>query len=190
MSPSQIEEENKKETTNESLVIDSGATAHYYPTEFDEESPNDGRSQVHSSRQGNTKLVVVEFKNELNASLLLVGTLVWQQEHPVNLLTHRLNREGRITQTYARTTCHVRPKQPSPTQIRLSVAGNIIWTVDISSNYLHVLFDTPLAELPAAEWQQIGRDNYARNFCHTHGNDVTSHHAYQCRNEDARCRPW
>ena len=32
MSPTQIEEENKEETRNEPLVIDSGATAHYYPT--------------------------------------------------------------------------------------------------------------------------------------------------------------
>ena len=186
MSPTQIEEENKEETRNEPLVINSGATAHYYPTAFDEESPNDGRSKVRSSRQGNTELVITEFENELNEALLSVGTLVRQQEHPANLLTHRVNRDGRITQTYARTTCHVRPEQPSPTRNRLSVAGNIIRTVDISSNYLHVPFDTPLAELPAAVRQRIGRDNYARNFCHTHGNDGTIHHAYQCRNDDAR----
>ena len=123
----------------------------------------------------------------MNEALLLVGTLVC----PVNLLTRRVNRNGRITQTYARTTGHVRPEQSSLTRIRLSVAGNIIRTADISSNYLHVPFDTPLAELPAAVKQRIGRDTYTWNFCHTHGNDGTSHHhAYQCQNEDARCSPW
>ena len=98
MSPTQIKEENKEEVRNEPLVLDSGAALHYYPTAFDKESPNDGRSQdnriiiangsaVHSSRQGNTKIVIAEFKNELNEALLLVGTLVRQQEHPADLLT-------------------------------------------------------------------------------------------------------
>ena len=180
MSPTQIEEENKEETRNEPFVIDSGATAHYYTTAFDEESLNDGRSQVRGSKQGNTERMIAEFMNELIEALLLVGTLVRQQEHPANLRTHRVNKDGRITQTYTRTTCHVRPEQPSPTRIRLSVAGNIIRTVDISSNYLHVPFDTPLAEIIAAVRQRIGRENYAQSFCHTHSNNGTSHHAYQC----------
>ena len=177
MSPTQIEEQNNEEETTEPLVFDSGASAHFYPTAFDEESPNDG-SQDHR--------IIIATGRELNESLLSIGTLV----RPGNLLTRRVNRNGRITQTYARTTGHVRPEQPSPTRIRLSVAGSIIRTVDISSNYLHLPFDTPLAELPAAVRQRIGRDKYTRNFCHTHGNDGTSHHhAYQCRNEDARHSP-
>ena len=69
MSPTQIEEENKEETRNEPLVTDSGATAHYHPTAFDEKSLNDGRSQV-------TERVIVEFKRELNEAILSVGTLV------------------------------------------------------------------------------------------------------------------
>ena len=98
MSLTQLEEENKEEARNEPLVLDSGVLAHYYPTAFDEESPNDGRSQdnqiiiangseVHSSRQGNTEIVIAEFKTKLNKVLLLVGTLVQQQEHPADLLT-------------------------------------------------------------------------------------------------------
>ena len=175
MSPTQIEKQNNEEETTEPLVLDSGASAHFYPTAFDEESPNDG-SQDHR--------IIIATGRELNESLLSIGTLV----RPGNLLTRRVNRNGRITQTYARTTGHVRPEQPSLTRIRLSVAGNIIRTVDIRSNYLHVPFDTPLAELPASVRQRIGRENYARDFYHTCGNDG-SHHAYQCRNEDARCSP-
>ena len=134
---------NFKEETTEPLVFDSGASAHFYPTAFDEESPNDG-SQDHR--------IIIATGRELNESLLSIGTLV----RPGNLLTRRVNRNGRITQMYARTTCHVRLEQPSLTQIRLSVAGNIIRTADISSNYLHIPFDTPLAELPAAVRQYIG----------------------------------
>ena len=85
MSTTRIEEE---ETTNEPLVLDSGATAHYYPTAFDEESPNDGRSQdnriilvngsaVHSRSQGNSKIVIAESKKECKR-LLSVGALVQQ----------------------------------------------------------------------------------------------------------------
>ena len=65
MSPTQIEEENNKEETTESPVIDSRATAHYYPTAFDEESPNNGRSKI-------TERVIAEFKNKLEGL---------QQEH-------------------------------------------------------------------------------------------------------------
>ena len=165
MSPTRIEEENTEERT----VFDSGATAHYYPTAFEEESPNDGRYQI-------TERVIAEFQNEL-AGLISDGALA-QQSLPT------------LTQTYARTTVHARPEQPSLEQVRLSVVGNIIRTVNISSNYLHVPFDTPLAKLPAAARQRIGRDNYTRNFCHTHGNDKTrNHHGYQCGDEDAPRSP-
>ena len=110
MSLTQIEEENKEETTV-SLVFDSGASAHYYPTAFDEESPNDGRSQEHR--------IIIANGVELNKALLSV-------EHPGDLLTRPVNRNGRLTQTYARTTVHVCPEQPSLERIRLSVAGNRI----------------------------------------------------------------
>ena len=70
MSPTQIEEENKEETTVP-LVFDSGASAHYYPTAFDEESPNDGRSQEHR--------IIIANGVELNEALLSVGTLVQRQ---------------------------------------------------------------------------------------------------------------
>ena len=179
MSPTRIEEENTEERT----VFDSGATAHYYPTAFDEESPNDGRYQI-------TERVTAEFKNELvrlisagalvrvalSEELLAIGTLVQPAD--------------RRPQTYARTTVHVRPEQPSLNRIRLSAAGNTIQDVDISSNYLHIPFDTQIAELPAAVRQRIGRDTYTRNFCHTCGNDGTrNHHDHQCRDEDARRSP-
>ena len=39
MSTTRIEEKNEEEATNAPLVLDSGATSHYYPTAFDEESP-------------------------------------------------------------------------------------------------------------------------------------------------------
>ena len=92
MYPTQIEEENKEEARNEWLVLDRGAAAHYYPTVFDKEIPNDGTSKdnwiiivnrraVHSSRQDNTEIVNSKFMNELKEALLLVGTLVRQQEH-------------------------------------------------------------------------------------------------------------
>ena len=95
MSPTQIKEENKEEARNEPCVLDSGASAHYYPKAFNKESPKNGRSnriifangsEVHSSRQGNTKIVIAEFKTKLNEAILLVGTLVQQQEHPADLL--------------------------------------------------------------------------------------------------------
>ena len=70
MSPTQIEEENKEETTVP-LVFDNGASAHYYPTAFDEERPNDGRSQEHR--------IVIANGVELNEALLSVGTLVQRQ---------------------------------------------------------------------------------------------------------------
>ena len=82
--------------------------------------------------------MIAKFKTKLNKALLLVRTLVQQQEHTADLLTRRVNSNGRIKQIYARTTSHVRPKQPSPTQIQLSAAGNVIQTVDISSNYLYL----------------------------------------------------
>ena len=99
MSPTQIEEENKEETTVP-LVFDSGASAHFYPTAFDEESPNDGRSQEHR--------IIIATGVALNEELLAIGTLV----RPADLLTRPVS-NGRRTQTYARTTTHVRPEQPS-----------------------------------------------------------------------------
>ena len=163
MSPTRIEEENTEERT----VFDSGASAHYYPTAFDEESPNDGRYQI-------TERVTAEFKNEF-VRLISAGALV---------------RQSTLTQTHGRTTVHVRPEQPSLNRIRLSAAGNTIQDVDISSNYLHIPLNTQIAELPAAVRQRIGRDTYTRNFCHTCGNDGTrNHHDHQCRDEDARRSP-
>ena len=144
MSPTRIEEENTEERT----VFDSGATAHYGPTAFDEENPNDGRYQI-------TERVIAEFKNEL-VRLISAGALVRQS--PPTL------------------TIHVRPEQPSLNRIRLSAAGNTIRDVDISSNYLHIPRDTQIAELPAAVRQRIGRGTYTRNFCHTCGNDGTRNH--------------
>ena len=75
MSQTQIEENNNEENSNESFVLDSGASAHYYPTAFDKESPNDGNSQgnkiilananaVHSRSQGNSEIVIAESKKE------------------------------------------------------------------------------------------------------------------------------
>ena len=144
MSPTRIEEENTEERT----VFDSGATAHYGPTAFDEESPNDGRYQI-------TERVIAEFKNEL-VRLISAGALVRQS--PPTLTTH------------------VRPEQPSLNRIRLSAAGNTIQDVDISSNYLHIPVDTQIAELPAAVRQRIGQDTYTQNICHTCGNDGTRNH--------------
>ena len=46
MSPTWIEEENNEKETTKPLVLDSGASAHYYPTAFKKEIPNDGRSQI------------------------------------------------------------------------------------------------------------------------------------------------
>ena len=204
MSTTRIEEKND-EARNKPLVLDSGATAHYYPTAFDEESPNDSRSQdnqiiiangseVCSRSQGNSEIVIAEFKNDLSEALLSAGTLVQQQEHPADLLTQRITSNGRITQICARTMSHIRPKLPSPTRLRLSAAGNVIRTVDISSNYLYLPIDPPIAELPAAVRQHIGRETYSRNYtyCHTHGNEGTgrSHNANQCGNESARRRTW
>ena len=172
MSPTQIEEQNNEEETTEPLVFDSGASAHFYPTAFDEESPNDGRSQEH-------QIIIatgVALNEELLSvgELLLVGTLVRRQDHPADLLTRPIS-DSRRTQTYARTTAHVRPEQPSLNRVRLSAAGNRIQHVDISSNYLHIPFDTPLAELPAAAAarQHISRDTYTRNYCFLHCNNGT-----------------
>ena len=199
MSTTRIEEKNKEEATNKPLVLDSGATSHYYPTAFDEESPNDGRSQgnritladgsevLTRRSQGNSKIVIAEFKKKFNR-LVSVGALVQQHEHPVDLLTRRVTINGRITQIYARHTTHVSPELPSPTQIRLSAAENVIQTVDISSNYLHLPIDPSIAELPVAVQQRIGQANYSRNYCHTHGQ--VSHNASQCRNETSPRQAW
>ena len=98
MSPTQIEEQNNEEETTEPLVFDSGASAHFYPTAFDEESPNDGRSQEHK--------IIIATGVALNEELLLVGklvsvgTLVRRQNHPADLLTRPIS-DGRQTQTYA-----------------------------------------------------------------------------------------
>ena len=170
MSTTRIENNNTEEDSNESFVLDSGATAHYYPTAFDTESPNDGSNQdnritladgsvVPTRRcQGNSEIFIAEFKNEFT-TLILVGALVQQRENPADLLTRRITINDRIRQIYARNTTHVRPDLPSPTRIRLSAAGNIIRHVDISTNYLHLNF----AELPATEQQRIGHANYLRN---------------------------
>ena len=178
----------QRSNSNESFVLDSGASATYvgtadnYPTAFDEESPNEGSSR---RSQGNCEIFVAEFKNEFTR-LISVGALVQQQhEHQADLLTRHIAIDGRIRQTYARHTTHVRPEQPSLNQIRLTAAGNVIRTVDISSNYLHLPSDQPIAELPAAVQQRIGRANYARNYCHTHAQHI-SHNAHQCRNENVR----
>ena len=112
MSQTQIEENNNEENSNESFVLDSGASAHYYPTAFDEESPNDGSiqdnritladgSEVPTRRsQGNSEIVIEEFKNKFNR-LILVGALVQQHENPADLLTRRITIDGRnIVSTY------------------------------------------------------------------------------------------
>ena len=104
MFPTEIEEQNNKEETTEPLVFDSGASAHFYPTAFDEESPNDGRSQEHN--------IIIATGVALNEELLSVGTLVQRQDYPADLLTRPIS-DGRRTQTYARTTAHIRPEQPS-----------------------------------------------------------------------------
>ena len=169
MSTTRIENNNKEEDSNESFVLDTGASGHYYPTAFDEESPNDGSNQgitiangsIEPTRrsQGNGEIVITEFKNEFTR-LLSVGALVQQHEHPVDLLTRRTAINGRIRQIYARNTINVRPNLPSPEQIRLSAAGNIIRHIDISTDYLHLNF----GELPVVEQRRIGRANYLRNF--------------------------
>ena len=181
----------QRNNSYESFVLDSGAsgtyvgTAENYPA-FDEESPTEGSSR---RRQGNCEIFVAEFKNEFTR-LISAGVLVQQQqhEHPADRLTRRIAIDGRIRQTYARHTTHVRPEQPSLHRIRVTAAGNLIQTADISSNYLHLPIDQPIAELPAAVRQRIGRANYARNYCHTHSQHV-SHNANQCRNENVRRRP-
>ena len=149
----------QRNNSYESFVLDSGASATYvgtadnYPTAFDEESPNEGSSR---RRQGNCEILVAEFKNEFTR-LISVGALVQQQhEHQADRLTRRIAIDGRIRQTYARHTTHVRPEQPSLNRIRLTAAGNIIQTVDIS-----------------------------RAYCHTHAQHI-SHNAHQCRNENVR----
>ena len=136
MSPTRIEENNNnKEDSNKSFVLDSGANSHYYgtaqnyPTAFDEESPNDGSNQdnritladvsvIAPTRrsQGISKIFITEFKNEFTR-LISVSALAQQQqrEHPADQLTRRIAIDGRIRQTYARHTTHVRPEQPSPT---------------------------------------------------------------------------
>ena len=170
MSTTRIENNNTEEDSNESFVLDTGASGHYYPTAFDEESPNDGSNQgittangsIEPTRrtQGNGKIVITEFKNEFTR-LLSVGALVRQQhEHPADLLTRRTAIDGRIRQIYARNTIHVRPNLPSPERIRLSAAGNRIQHIDISTDYLHLNF----TELSVTEQQRIGRANYLRNF--------------------------
>ena len=162
----------QRNNSTESFVLDSGASGTYrgtyYPTAFDEESPNDGSNQdnritladgsvtVPTRRsQGNSEIFITEFKNEFTR-LISVGALVQQHEHPADLLTRRIAIDGRIRQTYARHTTHVRPEQPSLNRIRLSAAGNRIQTVDISSAY-----------------------------CHTHAQDI-SHNGHQCGNENVR----
>ena len=160
----------QRRSSTDSFVLDTGASGHYYPTAFDEESPNDGSNQgittangsIEPTRrtQGNGKIVITEFKNEFT-QLISVGALVRQHhEHPADLLTRRTAIDGRIRQIYARNTIHVRPNLPSPERIRLSAAGNRIRHIDISTDYLHLNF----AELPVAEQQRIGRANYLRNY--------------------------
>ena len=136
----------QRRSSTESFVLDSGASGTYYPTAFDEESPNDGSNR---RSQGSSEIVIAAFKEEFNR-LISAGAIVEQHERPA--LQERIVVDGRIRQTYARYTTHVRPEQPSPTRIRLSAAGNRIRHIDISSNY-----------------------------CHTHAQDV-SHNSPQCLN--------
>ena len=153
----------QRNNSTESFVLDSGASGNYYPTAFDEESPNDGSITLADGSvsvptrrsQGISEIFIAEFKNEFTR-LISAGALVQQHEHPAYLPTRRTI-DGRIGQTYARITTHVRPEQPSLNRIRLSAAGNRIQTVDISSAY-----------------------------CHTHAQDI-SHNAHQCGNENV-CR--
>ena len=157
----------QRNNSTESFVLDSGASGTYsgtyYPTAFDEESPNDGSITLADGSvsvptrrsQGIGEIFITEFKNEFTR-LISAGALVQQHEHPADLLTRRNAIDGRIGQTYARITTHVRPEQPSLNRIRLSAAGNRIQTVDISSAY-----------------------------CHTHAQDI-SHNGHQCGNENVR----
>ena len=110
MSPTRIEENNNnKEDSTDSFVLDSGANAHYYPTAFDEESPNNGSNQdnritladgsvIPTRRsQGNSEIVIAAFKDEFTR-LISSGALVQQHEHPANL-HERIAIDGRIRQT-------------------------------------------------------------------------------------------
>ena len=133
MSNNTDRKQQQRRSSNESFVLDSGASGTYYPTAFDEESPNDGSNR---RSQGSSEIVIAAFKEELNR-LISARAIEEQHEHPADLLTRRIAIDGRIRQTYARHTTHVRPDPPSTTQIRLSAAENTIQHVDISSNYLN-----------------------------------------------------
>ena len=114
MSNNTDRKQQQRRSSNESFVLDSGANAHYcgtadnYPTAFDEESPNDGSNR----RRQSSEIVTAAFKEELYR-LILARAIEEQDEHPADLLTRRIAIDGRIKQTYARHTTHVRPEQPS-----------------------------------------------------------------------------
>ena len=66
------QKQQQRRSSNESFVLDSGASGTYsgtyYPTAFDEESPNNGRSKI-------TEQVIAEFKNKLEG-LISAGALI------------------------------------------------------------------------------------------------------------------
>ena len=125
-----------------------------------------------------SEIVIREFNNKCTN---LVSSGTFHQVHPVDLLTRRVINDGRPSQIYTRATSHVRPKPTLENLTRITAAGNRYQTTDISNDYLHL----PSVELPFVERQSIGQANYSRNFCHTHGQQV-SHNANQCRSEDVR----
>ena len=179
MSPTRIEEKNKEEAENQPLLLDSGASQHVH---FERRGPTEYRSQGgRITIADGSEIAIREFKNEFNR-LLSVGALQ-RQEHPADLLTRRVTINSRTTQIYARATSHVHPEPTLANLTRLTAAGNRYQTTDISNNYLHL----PFADLLFAERQRIGRANYARNYCHTHSQNV-NHNAHQCGNENVRRR--
>ena len=103
----------QRRSSNESFVLDSRASRTYYPTAFDEESLNNGSNR---RSQGSSEIVIAAFKEELYR-LISTRAIEEQDKHPADLLTRRIAIDGRIKQTYARHTTHVRPEQPSLTQI-------------------------------------------------------------------------
>ena len=104
----------QRRSSTESFVLDSGASGTYsgtyYPTAFDEESPNEGSNR---RSQGSSEIVIAAFKEEFNR-LISAGAIVEQHERPA--IQERIVVDGRIRQTYARYTTHVRPEQPAPTR--------------------------------------------------------------------------
>ena len=128
MSNSTDRKQQQRRSSTESFVLDSGASGTYYLTAFNKESPNEGSNQDNRitladgstiptrRRQGSSEIVIAAFKEELNR-LISARAIVEQHEHPADLLTRRIAIDGRIRQTYARHTTHVRPDLPSPPRI-------------------------------------------------------------------------